>query len=582
MDSMVIPGIYVSEQQYALNSLQIDTRCLAAFAGITERGPLNEPVLLKNFDSYLKYFGGFDTAGVLPCAVYNYFRCGGAECLVVRVANTASARPASATLKCQEGSIIVEAASPGHWGNYITVRIWNEYEKLSGAISEFDTVNGLWIAGSCSGPESGDVLQFNFSGNLVYRSVARTERDRIYLTVPLSELKNGTEKQNQIPVARTFFSMTVSCRGVSENYLHLSGNPESDRFFETYVNARSSLCRIRGDHNGGLVYPVFARVASGGSDGIADMSAGCFIGRYEGPGQYAGLGCFESRDDISLIAVPDASWLLSVAGLPHEKRLNSVYAVQRALVEQAERFPGRFAVLDIPSGFDIEQATGWAKKLDSACASAYYPEIDMLDPLDPVGARTVRVPPSGAVCGCIVATDSEKGIFHAPANCVLQGTAGLAVNLKEGEQELIFAAGVNLLRYFPGRGIKIWGARTLSSDPDWRYINVRRTFSRITSAIKQGTQWAVFEVNDKNLRKRLVRQVSGFLLDLWMKGYLAGSTAEQGFYVRCDDELNPPENIDNGILTFEVGIAIVRPVEFFKIQITAEKDGASVYIQDKQ
>lgn len=146
--------------------------------------------------------------------------------------------------------------------------------------------------------------------------------------------------------------------------------------------------------------------------------------------------------------------------------------------------------------------------------------------------------------------------------------------------EELYENNINVLRYFPGSGVKIWGAKTLSSNPDWRYINVRRTFSRICSAIRKGTQWAVFEVNDRNLRKRLVRQVSGFLIDLWMKGYLAGGTAEESFYVRCDDELNPAENIDNGILTFEVGIAIVRPVEFFQITITAEKDGSSVYINE--
>ena len=103
-----------------------------------------------------------------------------------------------------------------------------------------------------------------------------------------------------------------------------------------------------------------------------------------------------------------------------------------------------------------------------------------------------------------------------------------------------------MLKYFPGRGIKVWGARTLSSNSDWKYINVRRTFSRIAESIKIGTRWAIFEPNDKNLRKRLVRQVSGFLLDLWMKGYLAGSTSEQAFFVRCDEELNPIENIDAG------------------------------------
>ena len=135
------------------------------------------------------------------------------------------------------------------------------------------------------------------------------------------------------------------------------------------------------------------------------------------------------------------------------------------------------------------------------------------------------------------------------------------------------------MKYFPGRGVKIWGAKTLSSDTEWKYINVRRTFSKVCASLREGTQWAVFETNDKKLWKRLVRQVSGFLLDLWRKGFFAGSTPEQGFYVRCDEELNPPENVDKGILTCEVGIAIVQPVEFFKITLTAEKDGASVYLQ---
>jgi phage tail sheath protein FI len=163
---------------------------------------------------------------------------------------------------------------------------------------------------------------------------------------------------------------------------------------------------------------------------------------------------------------------------------------------------------------------------------------------------------------------------------LLQGAVGLSEKIDDSTYELLYPAGINLLKYFPGKGIKIWGARTLSSDPDWRYINVRRTFSAICKSIKTGTQWAVFEPNDNNLRKRLVRNVSGFLIDLWMKGYLAGSTTEQAFYVRCDEELNPSENIDQGILTFEVGLAISKPTEFFNIFITAEKEGASVYIEE--
>jgi len=310
------------------------------------------------------------------------------------------------------------------------------------------------------------------------------------------------------------------------------------------------------------------------------MTAGDFIGYYKGPNQYRGLGVLESRDDISLVAVPDVPWLYSQAGLDEAGKEQSVFAVYTAMVSQAERFSGRFAVLDAPGSLGSVKLLSWAKRFDSSYAAAYFPYIDMLDPLDRSGAKTVRVPPSGAVCGSIAVTDSQKGIFHAPANTLLNGAVGLASKMEEGEHEMLYTAGINVLKHFPGRGIKVWGARTLSSDPNWRFINVRRTFSAICRSLKIGTQWAVFEANDVHLWKRVVRQVSGFLFDLWMQGFLAGSTAEQGFFVRCDEELNPPENIDKGILTFSVGLAITKPTEFYRVAITAEKDGVSVYIKE--
>lgn len=506
MDAMAVPGIYVAEQQYTLNPLKIDKRCLAAFAGIAEKGPLDEPVHIKSFDAYLSMFGGFDTAGALPASVYTYFKCGGAECIVTRVAHRESARCASVRIPCDHGEASVEALTCGKWGNYISIRVWRENES--------------------------------------------------------------------------WFCVRFTCRGKGENYQHLSADPRNGRYFRDYINSRSALCRVTCSDDTGMMECVYGRQFAGGSDGIADITAGDFIGAYSGPGQYRGIGTFESRDDISLVACPDASWLFSVSGRNEEQKDRDVYAVQKTLSDQAARFPGRFAVLDIPSHLDCTDASDWAKKFDTPFAAAYYPAVDVLDPLDPAGAGTMRIPPSGAVCGCIVAADNEEGVFKAPANCVLQGAVGLSSKQTAGEQQILFAGRINLLRYFPGSGVKIWGARTMSSDPEWQYINVRRTFSRITAAIKNGTQWAVFETNDKKLWKRLVRQVSGFLLDLWMEGYLAGSTAEQGFYVRCDEELNPVENRDKGILTFQVGLAIVKPLEYFNILITAEKDGASVYIQD--
>lgn len=498
MTNMVVPGVYVQEQKYNLNALSIDSRCLSAFAGISEMGPVNTPVVISSFDEYLKVFGGFDTAGVLPCSVYNYFRCGGKECVVVRVCDVESANCSSLEIKSQDSSIVLNAKTPGKWGNYITANIWKENNE--------------------------------------------------------------------------FFSLTLTYKSKTESFMHLSFNKNDDRYFEKYINEHSSLCFVTSSGNINCIDPVLMKTFSGGTDGIANLTAGHYIGKYDGLNNYAGIGCFESRDDISLISAPDLCWL---------KNINDVIAVQQALISQAERFPGRFAILDVPKDLDIIGVSDWAKKMCSSYAACYYPFIDITDPLDNSGIGTIRVPPSGAVCGCIAATDGKKGVFHAPANCLLEGAVGLAEKFNNSEQEILYTSRINVLKYFPGRGVKIWGAKTLSSEKEWEYINVRRTFSRVCAALKTGTQWAVFEPNDKNLRKRLVRQVSGFLLNLWHDGYFAGSTPEQGFYVRCDEELNPPENIDNGILTFEVGLAIIHPVEFFKITLTAEKDGASVYLQEK-
>jgi hypothetical protein len=577
--SRIVPGIYVSEPQYSLNPLRLDRRVIAGIVGIAERGPLHTPVPIRSFDEYLKIFGGFDTVGNLPLSVYSFFKCGGSECVIVRIANEEHAKKATMKVQCGSDYAEFEAQSEGTWGNGICARIWHEGDRCEEVVS-VDREQGRWITIEDESIKAHDVLRITLFGQVIFRTIERKEGNRCYLSQAPKLFLKVKEIREDITVEKAYVSISFTHKGKSEHFLHMSMNPTSERYFVNHINERSQLCTARCKAEAGTLRPTYALHATGGSDGIAEMSAGDFIGHYQGLNEYRGLGVLESRDDISLIALPDISWLLSLAGKPMEEREKDVYAVQQAMVSQAEQFRGRFAVLDVPETYRDMQALAWAKKFDSASAAAYYPLIDVLDPLDQTGAKTVRIPPSGAVCGCIAATDSEKGIFHAPANSLLQGAVGLSEKVDDGAYELLYQAGINLLKYFPGRGIKIWGARTLSSDPDWRYINVRRTFSAISKSLKTGTQWAVFEPNDKHLRKRLVRQVSGFLLDLWMKGYLAGSTAEQGYYVRCDEELNPAEQIDQGILTFEVGLAISKPTEFFTIFITAEKEGASVYIEE--
>jgi phage tail sheath protein FI len=580
MAPRVVPGIYVTEQQYSLNPLRIDTRVLTGFVGISERGPLHTPVRITSFDEYLKTFGGFDTAGNLPLSVYSYFKCGGSECVIVRAANENHAKKAKIKVQCGSGHAVFEALTEGTWGNNISARIWHEGDRCENVLA-VDTEEGMWISINDESLKKNDVLRLSLFGQMIFRTIEKKEGNKCYLTSPSKLFKKVKDISANIKVEKAYVSISLTHKGKSEHFLHLSMNPSSERYFVNHINERSRFCKARTDVTHGVLHATFSIHASGGSDGIAEMSAGDFIGHYKGLDDYRGLGALESFDNISLISIPDISWLLTLAGKPIEEREKDVYAIQNAMVNQAERFRGRFAVLDVPERYNDVKALSWAKRFDSASCAAYYPSIDVLDPLDVSGAKTVRIPPSGAVCGCIAATDGEKGIFHAPANSLLQGAVGLSEKVDESAYEMLYPAGVNLLRYFPGRGIKIWGARTLSSDPDWRYINVRRTFSAICKSIKSGTQWAVFETNDNNLRKRLVRNVSGFLIDLWMKGYLAGSTTEQAFYVRCDEELNPSEQVDNGILTFEVGLAISKPTEFFNIFITAEKEGASVYIEEQ-
>jgi hypothetical protein len=171
------------------------------------------------------------------------------------------------------------------------------------------------------------------------------------------------------------------------------------------------------------------------------------------------------------------------------------------------------------------------------------------------------------MAGVYARVDETRGVHKAPANELIRGTLGLEINVTKAEQDMLNPVGVNCIRSFPGRGIRIWGARTLTSDPSWRYINVRRLFNYIEASVERSTQWAVFEPNDYRLWSRLRRDISAFLRNTWRSGALFGRTPEQAFFVKIDEELNPPEVRDLGQLFVEIGIAPVKPAEFIIIRI---------------
>jgi hypothetical protein len=265
-----------------------------------------------------------------------------------------------------------------------------------------------------------------------------------------------------------------------------------------------------------------------------------------------------------MICAPD----LMTAYQTGELDMKGVQAVQQSLIDYCELIRYCFAILDAPPGLMPQEVKEWRMLVnyDSTRAAVYYPWIEIADMTGGNG-RTRMVPPSGHMAGVYARVDNTRGVHKAPANEIVRTCLGLEVQVTKGEHDLLNPIGVNVIRSFPGRGIRIWGARTLSSDASWRYIPVRRLFNMIEESIERGTQWVVFEPNDPFLWGRVRRDVGAFLKTVWRSGALFGATPEQAFYVKCDDETNPPELRDLGQMVVEIGIAPVKPAEFVIFRI---------------
>ena len=279
-----------------------------------------------------------------------------------------------------------------------------------------------------------------------------------------------------------------------------------------------------------------------------DNIAKLIIGKDEGVGKKSGLFLFDTIQDIALVAAPGVT----------------DPAAQDAILSHCEKNRFRFAVLDSPEtlngGID-----SMPKPRDSNMGAYYFPWVQMFDT---VQDQNVYAPPSGGICGIYSRVDATRGVHKAPANEIFRTAIGLKYDLTDAEQELLNPKGINCIRDFPGRGIRVWGARTISSNPEWRYINVRRLFCMVEQALQNGTNWVVFEPNTRDLWKKITRNITAFLLNTWRSGALFGDTPEEAFYVRCDDELNPPESIDAGYVVCEIGLAPAKPAEFVVFRVS--------------
>lgn len=355
---------------------------------------------------------------------------------------------------------------------------------------------------------------------------------------------------------------------------------------------------------------VFA--LTGGADGLASLSVSDFIGDEVDPldsdevkeRKTRGLRALEEVGEVSIIAVPDINIqprppprrnppppcvpdpclppgppapatprAPSVGDLPPVFSEAEIYQAQSALIQQCEKLRDRIALLDPPFAaarddkLGVGAARAWRSRFDTKYAAFYYPWLRVVDPLRSPASLTRDIPPSGHVAGQYAQTDFQFGVHKAPANAPLVWTQDVTVAINDATHGVLNPLGINAIRPLAGRGVRIFGARTVSSDPDWRYVNVRRLMMMIEKAIDVSTQWAVFEPNNTLTRAKLSLALTSFLLSLWQRGALAGAAANEAFFVKCDEDNNPPGEREQGRMLALIGVAPSRPFEFIILRV---------------
>jgi uncharacterized protein len=366
------------------------------------------------------------------------------------------------------------------------------------------------------------------------------------------------------PTAALAAAKDVSHATQIEVFDNLSTNPNSSTYFKGAVNGGSNLVTVDQPAVGPVAKAAVALLDGtgggvAGSDGAALVLAD-FQGSNADPVNPTGLAALGAIDDISILCCPDEN------SQPKTQ-------IAQLLEAQCTNLMDRFAILQ--SAANEGKPSGVVPSVISkrGYAAYYYPWLKVIDPNTDV---PTFIPPGGHIAGIYARSDEQENVAKDPANEPIVGIDSIQLPIDNGTQGILNPIGVNCLRYFKGQGNLVWGGRTTSSDPDWKYINVRRLFIYVEKSIQQGTQWVVFEPNDTPTWNRVIRSVSDFLTGLWMQDMLQGATKEQAFFVRCDRTTMTQADIDNGRLIAVIGIAPVKPAEFVIFQIGQWTGGSSV------
>lgn len=589
MPEYLSPGVYVEEYESGAVPMEGVGTSTAGFVGLAEKGDvIGKPQLVTSFSDYVRIFGGylsetkFGDKRFLPYAVEHFFINGGSRALVMRVC-PADAKAASTK---SDSILSFTAKNPGEWGNRIKVTV----SPVSRVKTQVYEVNGNdAVVRSVDGFNIGDVVEFADGKTTVYNKITAIEEKTVTFENPV----NASIVDKALVPTKFMKSceidVSVKYGDAKEDYLFVSLNTESPEYILSRmskselvtvavgeVKAAAKPADAKDKKEGAPAPTPVAAIAapfeavggkgdamimqlSGGTDGnVAGISAAEYIGTDGGPGKRSGIQAFIENSDVSLMSVPGIT----------------IPEVQMSLIAHCENLKSRFAVLDMPKDKKkTDELVEYRDMFDTQYAAFYHPWIQIFDPLT---KKNIIAPPSGSMLGIYARTDNTIGVHKAPANEVVRACTGLASTYNTAEQDLLNPKGINLIRSFPGRGIRVWGARTASSNATWKYINVRRLFIYLEESIRANTNWVVFEPNTEALWGRVKRTIEMFLASTWRSGALAGTSPSEAFFVEIGRSTMTQDDIDNGRLICVIGVAPVKPAEFviFKIgQYTSESNG---------
>lgn len=515
MPEYLSPGVYIQEVNTGPRPIEGVGTAMAAFVGFAAAGPANRPILVTNWTQYVNTFGSLEegvarnphiAGAYLSHAVYAYFLNGGGRCYVTRVVGTENREEKTAPLQLPSRS---SKAIPS---------LFVHARSIPDQDIQIDVLP----------PEKA-------------------------APTPTEGEGAATEQAGE----QDLFTLLVRMGSVEETYnnLSFSSKPNEKNAIAT-VNQASKLINLVEAKSGAS---AAERIPEAGSyllrapamTKLPQVKSQDFVGEVADRSGFEGL---EAAEDVTMVSCPDLMAAYQAGVIDR----TGVKAVQLAMIAHCERMGDRVAILDPLPDLSAQEVKRWREQeagYDSKFAALYYPWVKI-----EANGRPLAVPPSGHIAGIYARNDNERGVHKAPANEVIRGALEAVIQITKGEQDTLNPNGVNCIRAFSGRGLRVWGARTLSSDPAWRYVNVRRLFNYIEKSIELGTQWIVFEPNDPDLWARVRRDVGAFLTTVWRDGMLFGRSPEEAFFVKCDEELNPPEVRDRGQLFIFCYSAVSSPV----------------------